>query len=109
EPGPVNPLLEFFVRLKGLLESERELRWTMLIEICQAFRCLVNARNMASGNPPQRGINARKLLEPLLPLPKQLSMSGMVNVASERFNRFPNRHIDQDPIVVRIRPKIGCV
>ena len=80
----------------------------MSIEICNAFLRLVNARNVAHRNPPQRDVHTGEILEPLLSLAKQFYVRCVIDEMSEVLDSFPYRHIHEDLIVV-IRSKVCSV
>jgi len=80
----------------------------MRIQMRKASFRLVNTGDVAHWHPPQRDICAGELFEPRLPLAKQLGMSCAINIVAECVDGLPNRHIDEDAVVI-IRTKIGGV
>jgi hypothetical protein len=74
-----------------------------------ALLSFVNAGDVTGRHPPQRNEHAGKLLEPLLPLPKYFGMCRAIDVISERFDRFPHRHIQEYAIVMIVWPKVRCI
>ena len=81
----------------------------MLFQISNALFRFVNAGDVTRWHPPQRNVHAGKLLEPLLPLPEYFGMRRAIDVISERFDRFPDRHIQEYAIVMVVWPKVRCV
>jgi hypothetical protein len=80
----------------------------MRIQVRKALFGFVDARSVTSRHPPQPGISAREGLEPLMSLPKQFHMRRAVNVVIQRFDGLPNRHVEQDSIVV-VGPQVCSV
>jgi len=68
----------------------------------------VDGRNVPGLDPPQGQVQSVEFLEPLPTISHDLSMSRLVYICLEFIDRFPNRHIDRDAIVV-IRAKSGRV
>ncbi len=95
ERRPINALLEFFIRLENRLESKRELGWAMAIADGQGASSPRPRWECNRRYPPQCGISAGELLEPLLPMAQQFRMSGAIDVVSG-VNGLPDRHVDED-------------
>src|SRR5437899_13022052 len=68
EDRPVEGLEIILVSRKSALEVERELRGPVLLQMGQPLLGFVNARYIASRNPPESQVRAAELLEPVVPL-----------------------------------------
>src|SRR5215469_11169116 len=106
---PVDAALEFIVRRKDMFERKRKLRRPMGVEMRDPLSRFVNSRQMSRRNPPQREIAALELFEPLFAMTQKLCMRRAIHVMLERFHRIPDRHVDQNRIVVLVRPQVSCI
>src|ERR1700689_4131739 len=109
ERRPIDGPLKLRIGLESRFESEAELRGPMLLKMGQPFRRFVHTGTMPGRNPPQGGVRARKSLEPRFPLTKEFCVRRLVNVMPQRRNALPNGHVDQDPVVLRVRSKVSRV
>ena len=80
----------------------------MRVEVGEALLGLVDAGDVAGGHPPQRDKGAGELLEPLLPLAKQLRVGGAVDEGLERVGGFPNGQVEEDAVVI-VGAEVGGV
>ena len=91
-----------------LRKPERILRGAEFPIVAQAVFRLGGRRDVAHRNPPERVGRLCGLLEPLGAAFEELKMMRLVNVASQRLNRFPDGHVDQFERIFGI-DNIGCV
>jgi len=72
----------------------------MLVEMIKAELRLRDRRYCVDWYPPERHIIGLESFEPLLPLAHDIRVMGSVDKGFEGFHGFPNRHIDEDRIVI---------
>jgi hypothetical protein len=60
---------------------------------------------MPGQNPPQCGVHALESFEPLTPAPHYLSVETPENVLSQGLDIRPDGQVDEDAVVVRVRPE----
>lgn len=70
-------------------------------DVLQFLFCFPNAWNVACGNPPESLVSLRHFVEPAFSVTNQLHMKGFVNVLFQRFEVFPDTHIDQEQRIVK--------
>src|ERR1022692_58242 len=75
---------------------------------CEALHGLVNSREVACRNPPQREMRFGRPLEPPRAIPERSQMTAIVRKFPQRFDRLPHGEIEKDERVV-VSPHGGGV
>src|SRR4051794_9433010 len=93
--------------LEASLERERIRRRAVRIEMLQALPGLFDRRCVTERHPPQRQVRSREALEPLTPATEVLDVVAAVGELEQRVDRLPDRHVDDDQVVVEAADRHG--
>ena len=84
------------VRLVRLLEREGARRRAVRADVVDARQGLVDVRERAGLDPPQRLVHLRVAVEPLAPAPQDVEVRRAVHVVPERLAGLPDGEVDRE-------------
>src|SRR5215213_5361158 len=100
-PSPIRAILPHTDRRrKRLLEGEHVGGRPVCLKLLQPLLGLVDSRNMPGLEPPERHKCTLELLEPLAATAHSSSVCAFVDIGAQIFERFPDRHVHNNKIVV---------
>src|SRR5215211_1267886 len=102
------PICTRLRRRERALECKGRGRVAMGPEQFQALFCLGYRGNMPGRHPPKYDVRAFHWLEPLAAAAHNGAMRAFVHVRPELLDRLPDRHVDQNVVVVEWADR-GCV
>src|SRR5262245_27088656 len=79
---------------------------TVVLEMVETFHRLCDRGTVAVRHPPHHEVRPLELLEPFVPAAVEPLVHGLPDVFLERLDVLPDRHVDGDARIVRVRPRI---
>ena len=90
-------------RRLDMAERERPWRRTVTAQEVESFLCLVEARDVPVGNPPQHDVCLGRHFEELAPSPEDREVIALIDERLEALDRLPHREV-HDHIGIGIGP-----
>ena len=79
------------------------------LEVGDAFFGFVDAGTMALRDPPECRVGAGEFVEPVVALAEEFGVHRVVDVVLQSCDIFPDRHVEQNAIVVAVGAEVGGV
>src|SRR6266545_3610019 len=97
------------LRRRQAFPTEGVVAWPVAPQVLQPLDCLLHRWNVARRYPPHHEVAPLDLLEPFLTTAVEALVHGLPDVALERLDVRPHRHVDGHTGIVRIGAIVGRI